>query len=241
MNNILEIYNLSKNYNTTKALNNLTFNVKEGSFVALVGPTGSGKSTLLNIISGIDKDYQGTIKILTDANNIGYMLQQDALLPWLNIIDNASIGLKFKKIKNNNYPLKLLKKYDLNNFIYKYPNELSGGMKQRCALIRTLSLNPTLLLLDEPFSQLDYQTRLMVENDIYKIIKKEKKTAIIVTHDIEEAIAMADTVITLSKRPATIKNIYHIELVNKDTPLNNRRDPNFNKYFNLIWKDLIDE
>jgi NitT/TauT family transport system ATP-binding protein len=242
MNNILEINNLSKTYYTLSGeihtLKNLNITVKKGEFVAIVGSSGCGKSTLLTIISGIDKNYNGTIKTLTNSNNIGYMLQNDALLPWLTIEDNCKLGLKLKKQKNDDYVLKLLKKYSLINFKDQKPDALSGGMKQRVALIRTLATNPEILLLDEPFSALDYQTRLSVENDIYRIIKAEKKTAIMVTHDIGEAISMADRIIVLSKRPAIIKNIYEIKLENKEDPISNRNDKYFSKYFNLIWKDL---
>ncbi len=240
MNNILDIKNLSKTYYTlsgeVKALNNINFTINKGDFIAIVGTSGCGKSTLLNILAGIDKDYEG--KIINNKCKIGYMLQQDALLPWLSILDNTMIGKKLGHNINNIYVLNLLKKYNLDDFKNKKPNCLSGGMKQRVALIRTLATNPDLLLLDEPFSALDYQTRLIVENDIYNIIKKEKKTAIIVTHDIGEAVAMADKVIVLSNRPASIINVYDIKLNNKIDPMNNRSDSNYNYYVNLIWKDL---
>lgn len=169
------------------------------------------------------------------------MLQNDALFPWLNILDNATLGLDIKNNKNNeniNYTKQLLKTYSLEDFMYKYPNELSGGMKQRVALIRTLAIKPDILLLDEPFSALDYQTRLAVSDDVYKIIKKEKKTAIMITHDIAEAISLADRVIVLSKRPGKIKKIYDINLTNKSTPIENRKTKEFSKYYDILWKDL---
>lgn len=241
MNNILEIKNLTKTYYTlngeVKALNNVNINIKKNDFIAIVGSSGCGKSTLLTIIAGLDKDYHGIINLNT-AHNIGYMLQLDSLLPWLTIKENCMLGLKLKGIKDDSYVNNLINKYNLNNFKNKLPDTLSGGMKQRVALIRTLATNPDILLLDEPFSALDYQTRLAVENDIYKIIKEENKTAIMVTHDISEAVAMANTIIVLSNRPAHVKKIYEISLENKKDPISNRNDPNFNYYVNQIWKDL---
>ena len=241
MNNILEIKNLTKTYYTlngeVKALNNVNMDIQKNDFIAIVGSSGCGKSTLLTIIAGLDKDYKGEINLNT-FNNIGYMLQQDSLLPWLTIKDNCMLGLKLKNIKDETYVNKLLNKYNLSNFKDKLPDTLSGGMKQRVALIRTLATNPDILLLDEPFSALDYQTRLAVENDIYKIIKEENKTAIMVTHDISEAVAMANIIIVLSNRPATVKKTYDIVLENKKDPISNRNDPNFNYYVNQIWKDL---
>ena len=240
MNNYLKIINLNKYYNNlsgeTKALSNINLDINEGEFIAIVGASGCGKSTLLNILAGIDNDYEG--KVMFKDNNIGYMLQQDALLPWLSILDNILISKRLGHNVNNDYVLNLLKKYNLDEFKNKKPNSLSGGMKQRVALIRTLAINPNILLLDEPFSALDYQTRLMIENDVYNEIKKERKTAIMVTHDISEAVAMADRVVVLSKRPATIKNIYNISLEKKLDPISNRNDKKFNYYVNLIWKDL---
>ncbi len=243
MNKVLSICNLSKNYNTIdgeiKALDNITFDMYDNDFIAIVGSSGCGKSTILSILSGIIKDYDGCID--TCNQKIGYMLQSDCLLPWLNIWENAILGLKLtnKLSKENILNVKnLLKKYNLYEFKDKYPTNLSGGMKQRVALIRTLATNPDILLLDEPFSALDYQTRLVVSNDVYEIIKKENKTAIIVTHDIAEAISMTNKVIVLSKRPATIKKIYDINLNNPSTPINNRNDEKFMEYYDQIWKDL---
>ena len=169
------------------------------------------------------------------------MLQDDSLFDWLTILDNALLGLeiKGKKTKENiNYVKNLLKTYDLDSFKDKYPKELSGGMKQRVALIRTLAIHPDILLLDEPFSALDYQTRLAVSDDVYKIIKKEKKTVIMVTHDLAEAISLADKVVVLSKRPCRIKNIYDINLTNKSNPIENRKAKEFSSYYEKIWKDL---
>ena len=174
------------------------------------------------------------------------MLQRDCLLEWRNILSNTLFGLEIKE-KNNKeneeYAINLLKKYNLYDFKDKYPSELSGGMRQRVALIRTLATKPKILLLDEAFSALDYQTGIMVTNDIYSILKKEKITAIIVTHDISEAISMSDRVLVLTKRPGTIKDIHKIDFEIKDrSPINCRESPKFSKYFNTLWKELgVDE
>ena len=238
---ILKINNLEKTYHTKKneikAIKNINYTVEKEDFIAIIGPSGCGKSTILSILSEIDKDYKG--EIIKDQNiKIGYMLQNDCLFEWKTVLDNCLIGLKIKNIKQNNNVLKLLKKYGLEEFKNTYPNNLSGGMRQRVALIRTLATNPDILLMAEPFSALDYQTRLKVSDDIYKIIKKENKTAIMVTHNIEEAISMANKIIILSKRPATIKKIIEIKLENPSTPIENRNDKNFSKYFNIIWKEI---
>ncbi len=174
------------------------------------------------------------------------MLQKDCLLEWRNILSNTLFGLEIKgknNKENEEYAINLLKKYNLYDFKDKYPSELSGGMRQRVALIRTLATKPKILLLDEAFSALDYQTRIMVTNDIYSILKKEKITAIIVTHDISEAISMSDRVLVLTKRPGTIKDIHKIDFEIKDrSPINCRESPKFSKYFNTLWKELgVDE
>ena len=174
------------------------------------------------------------------------MLQRDCLLEWRNILSNTLFGLEIKgknNKENEEYAINLLKKYNLYDFKEKYPSELSGGMRQRVALIRTLATKPKILLLDEAFSALDYQTRIMVTNDIYSILKKEKITAIIVTHDISEAISMSDRVLVLTKRPGTIKDIHKIDFEIKDrSPINCRESPKFSKYFNTLWKELgVDE
>lgn len=245
MQKLLEINNISKTFNTLNgeinAIKSISFDVNNEQFIAIVGSSGCGKSTLLNIISGLLEKTNGTIKFYKENPIIGYMLQEDALLPYLNILDNATLGLSLKKIKtkeNIEYTKKLLETYGLKDFIYKYPKELSGGMKQRVALIRTLAIKPDILLLDEPFSALDYQSRLSVSEDVYNIIKKDKKTVIMITHDIAEAISLSDKIIVLSKRPSIVKKIYDIKMENKSTPINNRTCKEFSDYYDKIWRDL---
>lgn len=244
MNNILDIQNISKVYHTIsgeiEAIRDCSFSLKEGEFVSIVGPSGCGKSTLLSILSGLENPSTGTFH-LKEGCTVGYMLQTDSLFPWLTIFDNAILGLKITKQdskENREYVTNLLETYGLKDFMNKYPYELSGGMKQRVALIRTLALKPDILLLDEPFSALDYQSRLKVSDDVYRILKKEKKTAIMVTHDLSEAISMSSRVIVFSKRPCSIKSIYDIELSTKSTPIENRKAKEFASYYDLIWKDL---
>lgn len=251
MQEILKVENLSKKYQNkegeVQALKNINFRIKPGEFVSIIGPSGCGKSTLLSIIAGLEEKTTGKIYLEGKEINgvsaeIGYMLQKDCLLEWRNILSNTMFGLEVKGIKtkeNQKYVESLLKKYNLYDFKNKYPSELSGGMRQRVALIRTLAIRPKILLLDEAFSALDYQTRIMVTNDIYAILKKEKITALIVTHDISEAISMSDRILVLSNRPGTIKDIHKIDFeTKKRTPLNTRENPKFSQYFNVLWKEL---
>ncbi len=245
MSKIVSVNNVGKKYNTIngeiEAINCINFDVNEGEFVALVGSSGCGKSTLLSILAGLDKQSVGNVNYYIDKPVIGYMLQEDALFSHYSILDNILLGLKIQNKLNDEskeYAINLLKKYNLDKFINKKPHELSGGMKQRVSLIRTLAIKPDILFLDEPFSALDFSTRLKVSDDVYKIIKESKKTTIMVTHDIGEAISMADKVIVLSKSPAKVKGVYNIELINKDLPTKNRKDSKFNYYYDLIWKDL---
>ena len=241
---ILKVKNLRKIYHTKQneilAVDNFSLNLKKGEFVAIVGPSGCGKSTILSILCGIDKASSGKIEI--DQNlKFGYMLQGDNLFDWRNIYKNCLLGLEIQNNltkENIKYVNKLLDTYGLKEFKKAYPNNLSGGMRQRVSLIRTLATKPDILFLDEPFSALDYQTRLAVSDDVYQIIKKEKKSAIMVTHDLSEAISMADRVIVLSPRPSKIKNIYEIKLTNKSTPIQNRKAKEFAYYYDKIWKDI---
>lgn len=245
MNKLLSVNNVSKKFNTIngeiEAIKNVSFDVIEGEFIAIVGSSGCGKSTLLSILAGLTDKTDGELQYFIENPVTGYMLQEDALFPHLRIIDNVLLGLNIlgkNDKENKQYVEDLLLKYNLSEFKNKFPKELSGGMKQRVALIRTLAIKPDLLFLDEPFSALDYTTRLNVSDDVYKIIKSYGKTTIMVTHDIAEAISMADKVIVLSKSPATVKNIYNIELENKKLPTENRKDTKFNYYYDLILKDL---
>ena len=243
MKKILEVKNICKTYQAKngeiEALKNINFDIKEGEYISIIGPSGCGKSTLLSIISGLENKTSGEIYI---DGKIGYMLQKDNLLEWRTIYKNVLLGLEIQKentSENREYVEKLLKKYGLYEFKEKYPAQLSGGMRQRVALIRTLAIRPKILLLDEAFSALDYQTRLMVTEDIFKILKAENITALMVTHDISEAISMSDRVIVLSERPATVKTIHKIDFeMENRTPLNCRENPKFSKYFNLMWKEL---
>lgn len=243
MNNILEIKNLYKNYQTKKeeinVLNNINIKLKQGDFLGIVGPSGSGKSTLLSIISGLETMTSG--EIIKDDITFAYMLQNDSLLPYMTILNNCLLGLKIQKKCNKekiNEVKELLTKYGLKDYIYKYPRDLSGGQKQRASLIRALSLSPDVLLLDEPFSALDYQNRLRISNDVKNILTKEKKSMIIVTHDISEAISLCSKVIVLSNKPTRIKSIYEIKLENEDDPIKKRMNEDFMNYYKMIWRDL---
>lgn len=228
----------------TTALKDISFKIKEGEFVAVIGPSGCGKTTILSLTAGLIKPTSGkvTIKgkpVIAPSGFAGYMLQNDQLFPWRTIEQNIMLGLEVQKIntqQNREYAMAMLKKYGLEKFAKHYPSELSGGMRQRVALIRTLAYKPEILLLDEPFSALDYQTRLAVCDDVHNIIKTENKTAVLVTHDLSEAISLADKIIVLSPRPASIKNIHTLDL--DGTPLNKREDSRFSYWFDKIWKEI---
>ena len=248
---LLEVRDVSLSYHSisgeTNALSHISFDLLPGEFLAVVGPSGCGKSTLLNLICGLLAAEEGSIlmegtPIQRGTSRIGYMLQKDHLLEWRSVYKNVLLGLEIRKEVTKEklaYIDQMLETYGLDKFRDSRPSQLSGGMRQRAALIRTLALKPDLLLLDEPFSALDYQTRLNVSDDIGKILKQEHKPAILVTHDIAEAISMADRILILSCRPATVEKIVPIHLDIEDrTPLSSRNAPNFKSYFNLIWKEL---
>lgn len=247
---MLDIKNISMSYHSKKgelnALSNISFSVEEGEFVSIVGPSGCGKSTLLSIISTLTKPSTGTVSINGKDNSkmkhfIGYMFQKDQLFPWRNILQNVLLGLEIQgKLNDDNieYAEGLLEKYGLSEFKKSRPSELSGGMRQRVALIRTLATKPQILLLDEPFSAIDYQSRLNVGKEVKEILKNENKTAVLVTHDIAEAISLSSRIIVLSKRPSTVKNIHNIRFEDGLDPISVRKSLDFSKYFNDIWKEL---
>lgn len=249
---VLSLKNISYAYHTpqaeTRVLSDISLDVFQGEFISIVGPSGCGKSTLLSIINGLLKPDEGKLLLGTTVEGetpvkVGYMLQRDQLFEWRTIWQNAILGLEITHQLNEETKQKTLdrlKFYDLYDFKDSYPSQLSGGMRQRVALVRTLALEPQLLLLDEPFSALDYQTRLMVSDDICMLIKREKRTALLVTHDLSEAISAADRILVLSKRPAYIKADIPIQFETDDmSPLARRNSPLFSAYFNKIWKELV--
>lgn len=235
----LELKNISKTFSTDLGdflvLENISFDVKNGEIVSIVGPSGSGKTTILNIMADILNPTSGEI---VKHGKMGYMFQKDQLFEWRTIWKNLLIGLEITKQNDQEHQNKVkqfLKKYGLSEFINNYPSELSGGMRQRIALIRTLATEPNILLLDEPFSALDYQTRIMVSDDVYNVIRNEKLTAVLVTHDISEAISMSDRIIVLSSRPATLKKEIYLNFDKNEIPLERRKNPLFQEYFEEVW------
>ena len=243
MNPIINMQDISLRYHSingeTIAVSHLNLSVENGEFISIVGPSGCGKSTILSLLAGLLQPSDGNLAI---NGTIGYMLQKDHLLHWRSIRQNVLLGLEIQDkltTENIKYTEYLLEQYGLGEFKDHYPWQLSGGMRQRAALIRTLAVKPDILLLDEPFSALDYQTRLSVSDEIGSIIRNSGKTAILVTHDISEAISLADKVIVLSKRPASVKKVFPIRLsLENPSPLQAREAPEFKDYFNAIWKEL---
>ena len=247
----LEVKDLSYSYHTpegeTRALSRISFDVQDGEFLAVVGPSGCGKSTLLSLLAGLLKPEEGEIFIdgvprRESRAVIGYMLQKDHLFEWRSILDNVSLGPEIRRSLTGHVREELrtmLDTYGLLPFAHARPSQLSGGMRQRAALIRTLALKPDILLLDEPFSALDYQTRLEVCDDISTIIRTQKKTAVLITHDLSEAISAADRVLVLTSRPARVRSVLEISFSPEyDRPLARRNAPEFSSYFNLLWKEL---
>lgn len=253
MTDIVNIKNLNLVYHSvnseTLALKDINLDIKNHEFVSIVGPSGCGKTTILSIVAGLIKATSGTIKVLNKTpslkdNVCGYMFQRDNLLPWRNIENNIYFGLELKHKKTKElkaYAISLAKNYGLGDFLKKHPCELSGGMRQRVALIRTLALKPELLLLDEPFSALDYQTRLNLCDNVFDIIKRENKTAILVTHDIQEAISMSDRIIVLSARPGKVKAIYKTNFNKNLTPFERRKTDEAKLLFDEIWQEIQNE
>lgn len=248
MNEILTLDNISLSYHTregeTEALREISFGVSRGEFVAIVGPSGCGKTTILSVVAGLLKPTAGTVTldgrtVAAPGEDVGYMLQKDNLFEWLTISKNVELGLKIQKKlteENKAYARALLEKYGLIEFAEHYPGQLSGGMRQRAALIRTLAFRPKILLLDEPFSALDFQTRLSVGEDVGEIIREERVTALLVTHDISEAASLAGRIIVLSPRPAIIKKIFDVPL--KGTASERRQLTEFTELTNAVWKEL---
>ena len=254
MEQVLELKHIHYSYHTldgeTPALVDISFSVEKGEFIAIVGPSGCGKTTLLSLISGLLIPERGLIKIngkyLTESTtNVGYMLQHDELFEWRTIYHNVVLGLEIQHMmtaKTRQRAHELLDFYGLKQFKNSRPSELSGGMRQRAALIRTMALEPDILLLDEPFSALDYQTRLTVSADIAAMIRKAEKSVILITHDLAEAISLADRVLILSARPARVKAEFPIHLTAADhSPLAARRAPEYGQLFNQIWEELSNE
>lgn len=229
-----------------EALRDVSFEMEEGEFVSIVGPSGCGKSTLLSLISGLEPPTGGQIlvdgkPVTAPSGRVGLMPQRDQLFEWRTIWDNVTLGLELQKERDPaqyEWVRALLEQYGLGAFVNKRPSQLSGGMRQRCALIRTMATQPRILLLDEPFSALDYQTRLSVSADIHAIIRQEHKTALLVTHDISEAISLSDRVVVLSHRPAVVKSIHNLGVLKNLQPMARRDAPSFRTYFNSIWKEL---
>ena len=250
MKDFLKITDLKLIYHTknseTLALDGVNFSVDEGQFVSIIGPSGCGKTTVLSLIAGLIKKSSGKIllkgcEITSPDRKIGYMLQKDHLFEWRTIMENLYLPLEITKTKNGEsvaYVKELLKKYKLEEFGNYYPSQLSGGMRQRVALIRTLAVKPELLLLDEPFSALDYQTRLDVCDDVYSIIRQEKKTALLVTHDITEAISLSDKIIVLSERPSKVRKIFTTDFDKDISPLKRRESNAFSAWFEKLYKEL---
>ena len=222
----------------TIAVEDLNFSVSEGEFVAVIGPSGCGKTTLLSLAAGLLKPTAGEVK--NAGVSFGYMLQKDELFPWRTIEKNIFLPLEIQKTDTPEHrarALALAEKYGLCDFLKNYPSRLSGGMRQRAALIRTLAVDPDVLLLDEPFSALDYQTRLNVCDDVYKIIRGEHKTAVLITHDISEAISVADKIVVLSRRPARVTAEHALHFPENE-PIRRRENKEFSAWFELLWREL---
>ena len=251
MSSKLEVQGLSYSYHSmegeTKALSDISFQAEEGEFLAVVGPSGCGKSTLLSILCGLLVPEKGSVLIDGEpvkgtSPRIGYMLQRDHLFEWRDVFSNACLGLEIRGQMDREHRERvemLFQSYGLAPFKNKKPSELSGGMRQRAALIRKLALDPDILPLDEPFSALDYQTRLEVCDDISSIIRENKKTAVLITHDLAEAVSAADRIVILTKRPGSIKEVLTVKFSEPDlSPLRRRSAPEFSGYFNQVWKIL---
>ena len=250
---IIELCQVALTYQSpdgeTNALRDISFSMEEGEFVSVVGPSGCGKSTLLSVIAGLLAPTAGTVTVdgtpvVAPSPKIGLMPQRDHLFEWRTVRQNALLGLQIRRMQDEQHRAhvdRLLERCELSDFADKRPSQLSGGMRQRCALIRTLATDPCILLLDEPFSALDYQTRLSVSADIHAIIRREHKTALLVTHDIAEAISLSDRILVLSARPATVRSVHRLDDLRGISPLERRDTDRFHTVFNAVWKELNDD
>lgn len=240
-------YFFDKEENVIQVIQDITLNIKEKEFISIVGPSGCGKTTMFNIIAGLLEPSEGTVKvhgksISSSTGHVGYMMQKDLLFPWRTILDNVSLGLEIKgvpKKEREEIARHYLNKYGLGDFEKAYPSTLSGGMRQRVALIRTLAIDPDIILLDEPFSALDYQTRLVLEEEILEILKEFGKTVVLITHDIGEAITMSDRIAVMTQRPTRVKKLYEVGLAKKlGSVMKARGDHRYNEFFEKVWSDL---
>lgn len=246
----VEMRHVSLTYHTpegeTTAVDDISFRVEEGEFVSIVGPSGCGKTSLLSMAAGLVKPVAGSVEVNGKAVGgpnpaVGYMLQQDHLFPWRNVLDNCLLGLEVQGRSTRarwQHVLEMLSNYGLAEFAHRFPGQLSGGMRQRAALVRTLATDPKVLLLDEPFSALDYQTRLQLQQEMSDILREQARTVILVTHDIAEAVSLADRVLVLTRRPARLKKQYVIDLPHRGSPVQVRESPDFSYYFRDIWREL---
>ena len=249
---VLELDHISKIYGDVHAVDDLSLTVPQGEWLAIVGSSGSGKTTLMNIIGCLDTPTEGTVRLegrrLEDLNAgqladvrkdvIGLVFQKFYLVPHLTAVENVMVAQYYHSVVDERQALEALDKVGLKDRAHHLPSQLSGGMRQRCALIRTLATGPKILLLDEPFSALDYQTRLSVSSDIWQIIRQEHKTALLVTHDISEAISMSDRVVVLSHRPAVVQATFDMGDLRQLDPMARRDTEEFHTFFNAIWKEL---
>jgi NitT/TauT family transport system ATP-binding protein len=234
----------------TEALKDVSLKIAPGEFVAIIGQSGCGKSTLLSLISGILAPTEGGVlvdgaPVTGPSRKVGYMLQQDYLFEWRTILDNVLLGAEIQGVhlgRARERAAQLLTRYGLGQFMNHLPRQLSGGMRQRAALARTLCTEPDVVLLDEPFSALDSQTRIALADEVTEILRREGKTAILVTHDIGEAVSMAERVVVLSRRPGRVKSDHAIRFTTADgrrpAPFAARNAPEFNGYFNGLWQEL---
>jgi NitT/TauT family transport system ATP-binding protein len=245
LNRATQVYVTAKE--ASLAVSSIHFAISSGEFVSLVGPSGCGKTTILSMIAGLIQPTEGRVELFGRPVNgpsprVGYMLQQDYLFPWRTIWDNAIVGLELRKElteEKKEYTLHLLEEMGLADYRSQKPNQLSGGMRQRVALVRTLATEPDVLLLDEPFSALDYQTKLQLEDLVVETLKAHNKTALLVTHDLSEAIAMSDRVIVLNTRPGTVRREVAIpETIRRNTPFEAREQAGFHELFREIWQEL---